>query len=138
MTDRTSANIQNTNTNKNRAMLYIRFTTVYTVLNIYSTSLCDWPTRKDIPLDLAEPTPCCVAVHADESGYRTARASVHACTELARNTPQHGRASADMILPIAIGTPMIIHTAGLPHSLVLVRTGTRYLVASEDIKPAAA
>ena len=76
------------------------------------------------------------AVQADESECREARASVHACTELARNRPQHRSASTDDVaLPSATGTPMEMHSAGMPHSLVLVRTGTKYLVASENIDP---
>ena len=35
-----------------------------------------------------------------------------------------------------MATPMAVHTAGMPHSLeVLIRTGTRYQVASENTDP---
>ena len=80
-------------------------------------------------------------VHADESECRAVPASVHACTELARNIPQHRRASTDdMALQSATGTPMEIHTTGMPHSLVLVRTGTNYHIPGTKRKhrPAAA
>ena len=77
-----------------------------------------------------------MAVQADESECRAARASVQACTVLARNRPQRRSVSTDdMALPSATGTPMEIHLAGMPHSLVRVRTGTKYLVASENIDP---
>ena len=35
-----------------------------------------------------------------------------------------------------MATPMALHAAGMPHSLeVLIRTGTRYQVASENTDP---
>ena len=38
-----------------------------------------------------------------------------------------------MALPGATGMPVEVHTAGMPHYLVMVRTSAKYLVASKII-----
>lgn len=60
--------------------------------------------EKILPLDLTEPPKKDVVVSVSQAEERARCASVHACTELARNRPHHRSASTGMAFPSVIGT----------------------------------